>query len=514
MNTTENSLAARLPARLTRHWPLALAFLAGGLAVLGFAPFSQAWAPVVSIALLLEVLRSATPPTAFRRGFAFGLGLMGFGVAWIRISLNEFGNLDAWIADLLMLVFVAVMALYYGLTGWLARRLDPGGPWALALLLLPGLFVLVEWLRGWLFTGFPWLKLGYTQIDAPLGALAPVLGVFGVSLAVVLSGGLLWGLVRWPGRARGWAAAGLALLWVGPLGLARVEWTQPEGEPLTATVIQANIPQSMKWDPAEKLGIMETHVDMTLLHLDSDLILWPETAIPDFLHQVRDVLTRPLAERARATGTEIVIGIPVLDLDTRRYYNGLVAITSGEDSYAKRHLVPFGEFMPFKDWIGPLAELFEVPMSDFSPGADARPLLTVGRHKAGAAICYEDAFPAEVMQALPEADYLITVSNDAWFGDSLAPHQHLEIARMRALEAGRDMVRATNTGISALVDHRGRVQGAIPSFQRGALSGDIQPRTGATPYARFGNLPVLILCALLVAGAVLRRTPRNRAQHP
>jgi apolipoprotein N-acyltransferase len=290
-----------------------------------------------------------------------------------------------------------------------------------------------------------------------------------------------------------------------------VEWTRPEGEPLTATVIQANIPQSMKWDPAEKIGIMETHVDMTLLHLDSDLIVWPETAIPDFLHQVRDVLTRPLAERARATGTEIVIGIPVLDLDTRRYYNGLVAITSDEDTYAKRHLVPFGEFMPFKAWIGPLAELFEVPMSDFSPGADARPLLRVGRHQAGAAICYEDAFPSEVMQALPEADYLITVSNDAWFGDSLAPHQHLEIARMRALEAGRDMVRATNTGISALVDHRGAVQGAIPSFQRGALSGEIQPRAGATPYGRFGNGPVLVLCALLVAGAVLGRVLARRA---
>jgi apolipoprotein N-acyltransferase len=504
MYPTTHRLASGPAALLTAAWPLGLALAAGALAVLGFAPFSLYPLPVLAVAALIESLRHGGPRTGFWRGYAFGIGLMGLGVPWIRISLNEFGNLDAWIANVMMVVFVAVMALYYGLTGWLARRLDAGGPWALPLLLVPAILVILEWLRGWLFTGFPWLNLGNSQIDGPLAGLAPVLGVYGISLAVAVSGGLLWGLVRWPGMARLGAAAGLVVLWLSGFALQQADWTRPSAPPLTAVVVQANIPQAMKWEPEARVEIMEAHLDMTLPHLGSaDLVLWPETAIPDFLHLVRAQLTEPLAGRARAAGTEIVIGIPVLDLDTRRYYNGLVSITSGEDTYAKRHLVPFGEFMPFKGLIGPLAELFEVPMSDFSAGEDARPLLDVGPHQAGAAICYEDAFPAEVMEALPEAAYLITVSNDAWFGDSLAPHQHLEIARMRALESGRDMVRATNTGISAIVDHRGRLTGTIPSFQRGTLAGEITPRAGITPYARLGNVLALGLAAMMLAAAVL-----------
>jgi apolipoprotein N-acyltransferase len=251
---------------------------------------------------------------------------------------------------------------------------------------------------------------------------------------------------------------------------------------------------------------METYLDLTLEHLDSGLILWPETAIPDFLHQVRGVLIDPLGRRAREEGLEIVLGIPVLDPETRRYYNGLISIGSSEDLYTKRHLVPFGEFMPFKAWLGPLVKLFEIPMSDFSAGTAARPLLRVGQHVAGASICYEDVFPAEVAQALPQAQFLISVSNDAWFGDSLAPHQHLEMARMRALEGGRYMVRATNTGISAIIDWRGRVVGRVPSFVRGAFSAPVQPRSGATPYVRLRNwLPIGLALGLVAAGLLIGR---------
>jgi apolipoprotein N-acyltransferase len=401
-----------------------------------------------------------------------------------------------------MVLFVAAMALYYGLVGWLTRRLASGPAWAMPLLLLPGLYVLLEWLRGWLFTGFPWLNLGYTQLQGPLAGFAPIAGVYGLSLLTALSGGLLWGLVRWGGSARIWAGAGLVALWLGGAGLQRLEWTQPAGEPFAATVVQANIPQATKWDPEARVGIMETYVDMTLAHLDSDLILWPETAIPDFLHEVRGVLIEPLGERARREGIEIALGIPVLEEETGRYYNGLVSIGSGEDLYAKRHLVPFGEFMPFKSWLGPLAHAFDVPMSDFSRGDGAQPLLRVGNRIAGASICYEDAFPAELIQALPEAQFLINVSNDAWFGDSLAPHQHLEIARMRALETGRYLVRATNTGISAIIDHLGQVLVEVPSFVRGAVTAAVTPRAGATPYVRVGNWLAIGLALVLVVAAV------------
>ena len=478
------------------------ALAAGAATVLGFAPFSLFPIAVVSLAILIETLHRGSPRSGFWRGYAFGLGLLGFGVFWIRISLNEFGNMDPWLANGLMVLFVAAMALYYGLVGWLTRRLASGPPWVPPLLLLPGLYVLLEWLRGWLLTGFPWLNLGYTQIQGPLAGFAPIAGVYGLSLLTALSGGLLWGLVRWGGSARIWAGAGLVALWMSGAGLQRLEWTEPAGEPFAATVVQANIPQATKWDPDARLAIMETYVDLTLAHLDSELILWPETAIPDFLHEVRGALIEPLAERGRREGIEIALGIPVLEEETGRYYNGLVSIGSREDLYAKRHLVPFGEFMPFKSWLGPLVHAFEVPMSDFSRGDGAQPLLRVGNRIAGASICYEDAFPAELIQALPEAQFLINVSNDAWFGDSLAPHQHLEIARMRALETGRYLVRATNTGISAIIDHLGRVLVEVPSFVRGAVTTAVTPRAGATPYVLVGNWLAIGLALVLVLAAV------------
>ena len=502
----------RLGPRLRPFLPAVTALAAGALAVLGFAPFSLFPLALIALALLNESLAAGTAGAGLRRGWLFGLGLLGGGVAWVRISMNEYGNMDAWAADLLMALFIMWMAGYYALAGWLARRLQPAPSWTGPVLLLPGLYVLCEWLRGWLFTGFPWLNLGYTQIDGPLAGYAPILGVYGLSLLTAISGGLLWGLIRWPGRGRLAAAAALAILWLDGLALQRVPWTQPSDAPFTATVIQANIPQAIKWDPEARVGVVKVYVDLTREHLDSDLILWPETAIPDFLHQVREPLIEPLAAEARAHGAEIVLGIPVLDLDNGNYYNGLLSIGSQEDLYTKRHLVPFGEFLPFKAWLGPLVKMFEIPMSDFSAGKAPRPLLRVGARTAGAAICYEDIFPAEVAQALPEAQFLISVSNDAWFGDSLAPHQHLEMARMRALETGRDLVRATNTGISAIVDWRGRVRGQVPAFVRGTFSAPVQPRTGSTPFVRWGNWPAIGLALVLVAAALLMRRRGVRSE--
>jgi apolipoprotein N-acyltransferase len=289
-----------------------------------------------------------------------------------------------------------------------------------------------------------------------------------------------------------------------------VSWTQPTGTAFRAAVVQASIPQSIKWEPDLLVSTMEVYWDLTERNLDADLVVWPETAIPGFLHEVRDVLIEPMAQRAREEGTEIVLGIPAMDSETGQYFNALLSIGSREDLYAKRHLVPFGEFLPFKSRLGPLVDLFEIPMSDFSRGTAERPLLAVGGRMAGVSICYEDAFPAQVAQAMPEAEFLINVSNDAWFGDSLAPHQHLEIARMRALENGRYLLRATNTGISAIIDERGRLLGSVPSFVRGDFAADIQPYAGATPYSRLGNglaigLAIFLVLIALGVGLLSRR---------
>ena len=478
------------------------AALAGATAVLGFAPFSLWPLAILAVAGFYRWVQGRRG--GFLAGWGFGLGLLGFGVFWVRISLNEFGNMPVLVANLLTGVFILAMALYYGLAGWLVRLLageqgrrtpEPGlsGP----LLILPGAWVLFEWLRGWLFSGFPWLALGYTQIDAPLGGLAPVAGVYGVSLAVALSGGLLWLILRSQGRRRWFALAGLVALWSLGAGLRLVEWTQPDGVPLRATVIQANIQPSMKWDPDALLPILETHLELTQERLaDSDVIVWPETAVPEFLDEIRDGLIEPMTRTAQEEGVAIVLGVPYRDLDTKDYYNGLLSIGTAEDLYVKRHLVPFGEFLPFKAWLGPLIKLFEVPMSDFSAGPPGASVLMVNGVKVGASICYEDAFPEEVIQALPEAAYLINASNDAWFGDSLAPHQHLQIARMRALETSRYLLRSTNTGISAIVGPAGALIASSSLLEEAVLKGQIQPMSGMTPFARFGNLPVLALLSL------------------
>ena len=412
-----------------------------------------------------------------------------------------------WLAHLLTLLFVLAMPLYYALVGWLVNRLTVGATWAGPMLVFPAAWVLLEWLRSWLFTEFPWLAIGNSQVDSPLAGFAPVAGVYGLSLLVALSAVALWWSVRGSGATRYGALAGILVLWAAGAGLSSIEWTRPAAAPFRATVVQANIEQALKWDPDERVPSLRAYVELTRESYGSELIVWPETAVPDFLHRVRDVFVDPLAAEAREAGAELVMGIPVLEVDEQAYYNGLLSLGSDEDLYAKRHLVPFGEFMPFKAWLGPLAEVFEVPMSDFSSGDRQRPpLLQVGQHVAGVSICYEDAFPAEVLEALPEAAYLINVSNDAWFGDSLAPHQHLEIARLRALENERWLVRATNTGISAIIDHKGGVVGTVPAFERGVFTAEVEPRAGATPFVYLGNwLAVGIASVMLGAGLLVSR---------
>ena len=499
----------RAPLPLFAALPLALG--SGAVSVLGFAPFGLFPAPVLALAIWYQTLVGRDRGGAFAVGWAFGLGLLGLGVYWIRISLNEFGNMSVPLANTLMVLFVAAMALYYGIAGLLVRVIEPRADdrraWVGPLLVLPAVWVLLEWLRGWLFTGFPWLVLGNSQIDSPLGGLAPVVGVLGVSLGVALSAGLIWIWLMRPRLGRLRIAGALLSLWLAAYLLGTWQWTRPAGAPMRATVVQANIEQSLKWDPDGLMPTIQAHLELTRDALGSDLIVWPETAIPEFLHGVETALVTPLSNDARRAGSEVVIGIPIME-SSERYYNGLLSIGSARDTYYKRHLVPFGEYLPFKAQLGPLIDWFEVPMSDFTPGAAERPLLQVGPHQVGVSICYEDIFPEEVRQSMPEAAYLINVSNDGWFGESWAAAQHLEFSRMRALENGRFLVRATNTGISAIIDNEGRVLDTVPLFTRDTLTGELQPREGMTPFSRWGHWPVLGLTVLMLAIALLLRRQR------
>lgn len=488
------------PARWPVSGQLLLAFAAGAAGVLAFAPFGLGLVAPVALAVLFFLWRHpARPGLNAWTGYAFGLGLMGFGVSWIRISIAQFGGVTPPLAVAITAVFVLFMAGYFALAGWLGGRLRPRADWAWLVFVLPAVWVLVEWLRGWLFTGFPWLALGYSQIDLTLAGYGPVLGVYGISLLLAVSAGLLNLLPRWP------VVLLLAALWAGGLGLRQLGWTEAAGGPVRVSLLQGNIPQAQKWRRAMREPSLALYLDMTAAAADSRLVIWPETAVPAFASEVEDSLLAPLDALLREQGRDVLLGVVDGDPDGE-YYNAMLSLgASGRDHYHKRHLVPFGEYLPFDAWTRPVLDFLRIPMSDFSPGGNGRPLVTLAGHAAGIDICYEDAYGNEIIRALPEAAFLVNASNDAWFGDSLAPHQHLEIARMRALETERFLLRATNTGISAIIDPRGRLQGTSPQFEKATLTGEVQPLAGATPFVRWGNAAAVTLALLMLFAGMLRR---------
>ena len=472
----------------------------GALVPLGFAPFGWSLLPLLALAGLALLLRGRSPGQAFLYGWLFGLGQFGVGVNWVYISIYLYGG-DAGLplSLLVMALFVAVLALFPALFAWLLARAGSAGRPAYFLLLFPALWTLVEWLRGWLFSGFPWLNIGYSQIDAPLSGFAPLLGVYGIGWAAALSAGLIALLVRSGGRVRLWATAGLLALWAGGWGLGHMDWTRPAGDRLKATLVQGNIAQDLKWRPEQQQATLEHYLSLTDRHPDSRVIVWPETAIPAFYDQVEESFLAPLRQRMVARDSWLLTGIPVLDrAGDWHYYNAVISLNQPDHFYYKVHLVPFGEYLPLREWLASVLGFLPVPQADFSAGRLDQPLLQAAGYPVGASICYEVAFGEQLIHALPEAAWLVNVSNDAWFGDSLAPHQHLEMARMRALETGRYMLRATNTGISAIIDHRGRIVQRSPQFEVATVTADIQPRAGATPYVRWGNWPVVIGAFLLV----------------
>ena len=480
------------------------AFLLGAATVLGFAPAGLAPLPVLTAAGLLWLWQGAAAPRrAAALGFAFGLGLFLAGVSWVYVSLHQFGAMPAPLAAIATLLFCAFLALFPALVGYLQAR--SGRPLAdRQLLLIPALWVLAEWVRDWIFTGFPWLTLGYSQAASPLGAYATLIGVFGVSWLVWLCAGLLLALAR--GGRRAAALAALALLAGAGYALREIEWTQPQGAPVTVSLLQGNIPQEMKWDEARYASTIQLYRRMTA-DSAARLTVLPETAIPRFLDALDPELLRTLAATARSHGGDLIIGLPVRD-GPGRYYNSVLGLgTSATQRYDKTHLVPFGEFIP--PGFGWVLAVLQIPLSDFSRGSAAQAPLALAGQKIAVNICYEDAFGEEIIRALPEATLLVNVSNVAWFGDSLAPHQHLQIAQLRALETGRTMLRATNTGMTAIIDHHGNIAAALPEFTRGALNGSAQGRSGATPYVRWGNAPVMAL-ALLVCGLFTLGRTRTR----
>ncbi len=472
-----------------------------------FAPLQ--WSPlaVLALALLFHLwLRTDSPRRAALLGFLFGLGYFGAGVSWIYVSLHDFGAMPAPLAVTATALYCAYLALFPALVGSLQARLG-AGPTVRLVVLIPALWMLAEWLRGWLLTGFPWLPAGYSQIDTPLAGFAPLAGVYGVSFALVLLAGLIVLLATGTTRARIGAVAAIALMLVAGSALRSVEWTAPSGDPLKVALVQGNIAQSLKFEPSRYGQTLDTYRRL-VLGTDAQLIVLPETAIPRFLNTIDARYLEELARHARSNRGDILLGVPMVE-PGGGFTNSVVTLgSSPPQRYAKSHLVPLGEFVPPE--FGWIVSVLRIPLSDFERGTDRPEPLVAGGARVAVNICYEDAFGEEIIRQLPQATLLANVSNVAWFGDSLAPEQHLQISRMRALETGRTMLRATNTGATAIIDQRGAVVARLPAFTEGVLNGSVQQHTGATPYTRYGNLPVLILGALLVLAALIIALKRAR----
>ncbi|MDH5181026.1 MAG: apolipoprotein N-acyltransferase [Gammaproteobacteria bacterium] len=482
-----------------------LAMLCGALLPPAFAPLSFFPLSLVIPAIVFLLWLNKTAAEAARIGFWFGFGLFGVGVSWVYVAIHVFGYTPAPIAVVMTLVFVAFLALFTSLQGYVSGRLltayrnHPAYETLAILLILPSCWLLFEWVRGWMLTGFPWLNLGYSHIDSPLAGVAPIVGVYGVSALSLFSSALLLLLIRQPAwRIR--SGIMLVVIWAGSALLGQIAWTEPVGKPLRVSIVQGNVPQITKWDPAKVSLRLDTYEQLTRENWDdSDLIFWPENSISMFYHDLKKFYFAPLEAEIRKRNVELIVGLPWLNLDTGLYYSSLVSIGATPGVYHKRHLVPFGEYVPLEGVIRGLVSFLDLPMSSFSRGERKQPILMAAGQPVAPSICYEDAFGEEVIDFLPEATLLINGSNNAWYGNSLAPHQHLQISRMRSLETGRMLIRGTTNGISAIVDHRGKLVARSPQFERFVLKGQVQPRQGATPYVRLGNWPVLCLL-LAVAG--------------
>ena len=474
--------------------------------VLGFAPFDLWIFPVISLAglfyLLLKAIQAdSSKKYIFLQGWLYGLGVFAGGVHWIYISIAEFGKGGPAAGVFVSIFFIAFLALYPALFALLYASITRNNQGRAGILLVfPALWVLIEWLRGWLFTGFPWLLTGNAFIDSPISSIAPVFGVYGISFfAVFITCSITYSIMYRCKKMDRW----LWILTIPVLAitflLQGVQWTQNSGNPLKVAVVQGNIKQDIKWNPEYRQYTLDKYRNLTAdLMGKVDVVVWPETAIPDFLHYV-DAYMLDLQTEVNATDTALVTGIPVYDHRNKRYFNAMIAIDKEKLSYyAKRHLVIFGEYLPFRSIFGESLDFLGAAMADFSSGKEKQDSLQTKGHKAAASICFEIVFGDEIAAELGEADYMINISNDAWFEGSIAPYQHLQIARLRALETGRPLVRSTNTGISALIDSQGDILADTPQFAEYVLTGTIQPRKGKTPYVRWGNIPVLVLTLFLI----------------
>lgn len=487
---------------------LLIAAIAGVLLPFALAPHDIYPLAVFCPAALLYCWLQAKPAEAFWQGLVFGLTFFTVGSGWLYISIHHFGNATPFLAGLITFLFILLMACYPATQGLILRLLFRQKPaWVISLCAFPATWVLWEWIRSFLFDGFSFLFLGYAQLATPLRGIAPLLGTYGLSLCTVaISGAVVVLLTKNTARLKVVSVA--IILVIAILGFATedIRWTTPVGKPLTVSLIQGNIPQSMKWDAAAMRHIIDKYRQLTDAHWQSNLIVWPEASVPFFPNALPDFF-ETLNQVAKQHDTYLLFGAPLKNLKTQQYYNGLLLIGAGKGRYLKRRLVPYGEFIPLKNSLGRLMQYFNIPMADTTPGPAIQAPVFIRNTPVATFICYETAFPISALNATRNTGLVINISDDAWFGRSWALYQQLQMTQMRALETGRYAITATNTGVTAIIDPLGNIVKQLPIDQTNVLTGPVWMMKGNTPLLRWSYYPVLAL--LLLCLLIAFSTPKS-----
>lgn len=490
-----------------------IALIAGALSVFAFAPFKVyivAW--ITPLVLFYTLSNAKTTKQHFYLGWLFGIGYFGAGTSWPFYSIYFFAHAPLIVAIIGVALFVLLVSFFtLGLFGLLAARFKQLSLTSRLIFFYPAGWVLFEWFRVWFLTGFPWLYLGNTQIDTVFSAYAPVTGVLGVSLACVMLSGAILSLVHDRLRNKSLSPLPIAVIVMIMLSafiLQKIDWTEKTGEPINVAVLQSNITQEQKLNPDNFDSMIDIYLEMTQKSHQSDLIVWPETALFGIFNNYMDEVILPLQQSLREKQA-VLIGGFFVNKDNSVENSVLAISKNNRELYSKRHLVPFGEYIPLSNYVRWMGDW--IPRSNIGAGKPEKGTLQILNQTAQMTICYEDAFGSEIIKSLPQATLLINVTHDGWFTGSFEPAQHMQIARMRSLETGRYMVRATTTGPAGIINEKGKVLATAKQYSKKIITHNVQAFTGATPYVRWGNwLIVSILSIILLLGLSLKQTAKNK----